>query len=80
MSHSTTNRVMYCPFRPVSCAHELVHKSTCNARILDKSLEATRFLKKKITLLHRYKPQEAQFCAARFFSGTKNRVSRGLAV
>ena len=38
---------MYCPFRPVSCAHELVHKSTCNTRILDKSLEATRFLKKK---------------------------------
>ena len=27
-----------------------------------------------------YKPHEARFCAGRFFSGTKNSVSQGLAV
>ena len=54
--------------------------NTCNTRILDKSLEVARFFEKKIILVHRYKPHEARFCAARFFSGTKNRVSRGLAV
>ena len=47
---------------------------------MNKSLEVTRFFEKKITLVHKYKPHEARFCAARFFSGTKNRVSRGLAV
>ena len=47
---------------------------------MNKSLEVTRFFEKKITLVHRYKPHEARFCAARFFSGPKNRVSRGLAV
>ena len=35
---------------------------------------------KKIHLVHRYKPHEVRFWAARFFSGTKIRVSRGLAV
>ena len=35
---------------------------------------------KKSHLVHKYKPHEARFCAARFFSGTKNSVSQGLAV
>jgi hypothetical protein len=55
-------------------------KKTCNTRILNKNLEVTRFFEKIITLVHKYKPHEARFCAARFFSGTKNHVSRGLAV
>ena len=49
-------------------------------RILNKSLEDTLFFEKKSHLVHRYKPQEARFCAARFFPGTKIRVSQGLAV
>ena len=48
--------------------------------ILNKILKIHCFLKKKSHLLHRYKPHEARFCDARFFSGTKIRVSRGLAV
>ena len=51
-----------------------------DTRILNKSLEDTLFFEKKYHLVHRYKPHEARFCAARFFSGTKIRVSRGLAV
>ena len=47
-------------------------QNTWDTRILKKSLEST--------LVHKYKPHEARFCDARFFSGTKNRVSRGLAV
>ena len=58
----------------------MTSKNTCDTRILNKSLEDTLFFGKKIILVHRYKPHEARFCAARFFSGTKNRVSRGLAV
>ena len=49
-------------------------------QILNKSLEDTLIFEKKSHLVHRYKPHEARFCAARFFSGTKIRVSRGLAV
>ena len=37
------------------------------------------FFEKKSHLVHKYKPHEARFCAAWFFSGTKNSVSRGLA-
>ena len=33
-----------------------------------------------ICSVHRYKPHEERFCTARFFSGPKIRVSRGLAV
>ena len=43
------------------------------------SLAATLFFEKKIHSVHRYKPQEVRFWAARFFSGTKIRVSQGLA-
>ena len=58
----------------------MTSKNTCDTRILNKSLEDTLFLEKKINLVHRYEPHEARFCAAQFFSGTKNSVSRGLAV
>ena len=47
---------------------------------MNKSLEDTLFFEKKSHLVHRYKPHEARFCAARFFPGTKIRVSQGLAV
>ena len=49
-------------------------------RILAKSLGDTLFLERKIPVVHKYKPHEVRFWAALFFSGTKIRVSRGLAV
>ena len=58
----------------------MTSKITSDTRILNKNLEDTRFFEKKNPLVHKYKPHEARFCAARFFSGTKNSVSRGLAV
>ena len=60
---------------------QLVHRyKPHEARILKKSLEDALLFEKRSHLVHRYKPQEARFRAARFFSGTKIRVSRGLAV
>ena len=40
---------------------ELVLKNTWDTRILNKSLEGTRFFEKRIPLVHRYKPHEVRF-------------------
>jgi hypothetical protein len=55
---------------------------TVTSRYADfgKSLADTRFFEKKIPLVHKYKPHEVRFWAARFFSGPKIRASQGLAV
>ena len=65
---------------PLSINFWIGSENTWDARILNKNLEVTRFFEKKSTLVHKYKPHEARFYAARFFSGTKICVSRGLAV
>ena len=44
------------------------------------NLEVTLFFEKTSPSVHKYKPHKVRFWAAQFFSGTKNRVSRGLAV
>ena len=50
----------------------VLHKSSLGIHwFWTKALKLRGFWKIKITLVHRYKPHEARFWAARFFSGTK---------
>ena len=68
-------------FLPKRC--QLEHYTLYYITITSRSTEALKlhcFLKKKSPSVHRYKPHEVRFWAARFFSGTKNSVSQGLAV